>query len=32
MTLGEMEHVTLQRAELDNVSGNELLISVEEIR
>lgn len=32
MTPGEMEHVTLQRAELDNVSGNELLISVEEIR
>lgn len=32
MTPGEMEYVTLQRAELDNVSGNELLISVEEIR
>ncbi len=31
MTPGEMEHVTLKRAQLDDVRGNELLISVEEI-
>ncbi len=31
MAPGEMEHVTLKRAQLDDVRGNELLISVEEI-
>ncbi len=31
MAPGEMEYVTLKRAQLDDVRGNELLISVEEI-
>ncbi len=32
MTPGEMEHVTLKREQLDEVLGDELTISVEEIR
>lgn len=32
MTPGEMEHVTLQRAQLEDVQGDDLLISVEEIK
>jgi NADPH-dependent 2,4-dienoyl-CoA reductase/sulfur reductase-like enzyme len=32
MTPGEMEHVTLKREQLDEVRGDELTISVEEIR
>ncbi len=31
MTPGEMEHVTLKRAQLDDVQGKELLVSVDEI-